>query len=147
MISMECNMAAICLPPFASTHIRSCSCTLCLSLSIYPYCSYTHTHTHTHTCIDTHAQRVAINLPVSAAGIETPKTGLCCVWRECRCTCLQHIILCPSSSPSFSSSPPFHFILSISLQSSLSHVLNPFQPRLGSALLHSPLPFSLWPPL
>ena len=118
VISMECNMAAICLPPFASAHIHSFSCTLCLSLSIYPYCSSTHTHTHTNT----HIQREAINLPVSAAGIETPKKGLCCVWRECRCTCLQHIILGPSSSP------PLHFILSISLQSSPSHVLNPFQP-------------------
>lgn len=63
---------------------RLCSHTLFvlyLSLSIYP------PHTHTH------AQREAINLPLSAAGIETPKTGQCCVWRECRCTCLQHIIL------------------------------------------------------
>lgn len=34
------------------------------------------------------------------------------------------------------------FILSISLQNFLSHVLNPFQPQLGSSLLRSPLPFS-----
>lgn len=126
VISMECNMAAICLLPFASAHMHSFSCTLCLSPSVYPYCSYTHTQTHTR--IGTHIRREVINLPVSAAGIETPKTGLCCVWRECRCTCLQHIILCPSSSPSLCSSPPLHFILSISLPSFLSHVLNPFQP-------------------
>lgn len=136
MISMECNMAAICSLPFASTQIHSFSCTLRLSLSIYPSCS------HIHTCIATHAQREAINLPLSAAGIETPKKDLCCVWRECRCTCLQHIIPCPSSSASFSTSPPLHFIHSISLQSFLSRVLNPFQPQLGSSLPHSPLPFA-----
>ncbi len=39
-------------------------------------------------------------------------------------------------------SPPLHIILSISLQSFLSHVLNPFQPSLCSSLLRSPLPFS-----
>lgn len=111
-ISMECNIAEILLAA-----LRLCSHSLSLQIL--------HTNTHTH---NTHTQGDAINLPVSTAGIETPKTGLCCVWRECRCTCLQHIILGPSSSPSLCSSPPLLFILSISLHSSLSHVLNPFQP-------------------
>lgn len=107
--------------PLASTHMHS---SLVSRVSRSPFIPTAPTH----TCVHTHAQREAINLSLSAAGIKTPKTGLCCVWRECRCTCLQHIILCPSSSLSFSSSPPLSFILPISLQSFLSHVLNPFQP-------------------
>lgn len=104
VLSMECNMAAVFSLP-------SCSCTLCFSLSIYPSCSSAHTSTHARA----HTHKEAVNLPASAAGIETPKKGLCCVWRECRCTCLQHIILCPCSSPSLSlppspsSSPPVLF--------------------------------------
>lgn len=108
----------------------------------------THTHGRTHMRTQMRTQNKAVNLPAGAARIETPKKGLCCVWTECRCTCFQHIILCPSSSPFCLPPPPPPtptppcFILSISLQNFLSHVLNPFQPQLGSSLLRSPLPFA-----
>lgn len=112
-----------------------------------PLHTHTDAHTRGHTHAHMHTQSEAVNLPAGAARIETPKKGLCCVWTECRCTCFQHIILCPSSSPNPPPNPPTHptppcFILSISLQNFLSRVLNPFQPQLGSSLLRSALPFA-----
>lgn len=111
-----------------------------------PLHTRTHTHGLTHMQTQMHTQNKAVNLPAGAARIETPKKGLCCVWTECRCTCFQHIILCPSSSPFCLPPPPPTtppcFILSISLQNFLSHVLNPFQPQLSSPPLSTP--FCLW---
>lgn len=48
----------------------------------------------------------------------------------------------PPPPPSPPPPTPPCFILSISLQNFLSHVLNPFQPQRGSSLLRSPLPFA-----
>lgn len=128
----------LCSSPFTSTHIPTLSCTPCLLLSTFPCCSLAHTRT----------KAGAINLPKSAAGMETPKDRAYAVFGENADV--------PASSAS--SSVPFptllllllHFILLISLWSSLVScsfmLLTPFNLNLShiSSTVASKPPFSLW---
>lgn len=134
----------LCSSPFTSTHIPSLSCTSCLLLSTYPCCSLAHTHTHT--------KAGAINLPKSAAGIETPKDRAYAVFGEnadVPASSASSSVPVPSLSSSSFYTPSF-YPLDLPLEFSclmLFHALNPFQPQLVSHLLRCCLKASPFSPL